>query len=95
MDQYEAFMDSYIEFTKKLGEDPSNTELLLQLNDYMEKYTAAMQALDEIDEDSLSPADEAYYLQVTMRVEKSSWRHPRRTDKRKDPASDRMQDPFR
>ena len=71
MDQYEAFYDEYIAFMKKYTSGEG--DMLSMLTD----YTAMLERLDEwttkmdaIDENSLSPADDAYYLIVTLRVEK-------------------------
>lgn len=71
MDSYEAFYDKYIAFMQKyLSGDDSNYDLGM-ITDYMsmlsevEKWNAWEESFDE---STLSPADDAYYLLVTMRV---------------------------
>ena len=44
--------------------------MLSDLADYMTKYSETMLKLDEIDEDSLSAADLAYYTEVNARIMK-------------------------
>ena len=71
MDAYEKFYDDYIAFMKKYNSGTGDT--MAMLNDYMtmvsdmEKWT---KKIDAIDESKLSPADDAYYLLVTLRIEK-------------------------
>lgn len=69
MDSYEKFMDSYIEFMKKYDKNPNDPSLLLQYSDIMSEFMDYSNKLDAIDEKTLSPADDAYYLAVLMRVE--------------------------
>ncbi len=71
MDSYEAFYDKYIAFMQKyLSGDDSNYDLGM-ITDYMsmlsevEKWNAWEESFDE---STLSPADDAYYVLVTMRV---------------------------
>lgn len=70
MDSYEAFFDEYIEFMKKYKDDPTNLDYLTDYADYLAKYTDYMKKLNDIDEDSLSDADLAYYLEVNQRITK-------------------------
>ena len=70
MDAYEKFYDDYIAFMKKYT--AGTGDMMSMLNDYMtmldnlEKWT---DAIDAIDESKLTPADDAYFLLVTLRVE--------------------------
>lgn len=70
MDSYEAFYDDYIAFMKKYNSGEG--DMMAMLNDYMtmasklEEWSAK---IDAIDENTLSPADDAYYLLVTLRIE--------------------------
>jgi apolipoprotein N-acyltransferase len=69
MDEYEAFYDEYIAFTKKYTSGEG--DYLSMLGDYMkmiERLSEWEDKIDNIDEDSLSAADQAYYLVVTARV---------------------------
>ena len=69
MDSYEAFFDEYCAFMKSMSEDPTDFNFLLQYADMMARYADTMEKLDEIDEDELSPADAAYYIEVMARIE--------------------------
>ena len=68
MDEYEEFFDKYVEFMKKYDENSSSPEWIADYADMMAQYSDAMDALNAIDEDSLSDADLAYYLEVTARI---------------------------
>ena len=70
MDAYEAFYDSYIDFMKKYLS--GQYDVMEMMGDYMammEKIDEWDDEIDNIDESRLSPADYAYYLLVTLRVE--------------------------
>ncbi len=70
MDNYEAFFDEYIAFMSKLGNDNDSDDLSV-LGDYfsmLEKEAKMMEEMEAIDESELSEADDAYYLEVTMRI---------------------------
>lgn len=69
MDSYEAFFDEYIAFMKKY-EDSANysPEMLEDFSSYMDQYAETMEKLDAIDENTLSPADHAYYTEVMTRI---------------------------
>ena len=66
MDDYEAFFDSYIEFMKNY--DSSDTSAMFTYLNMLAKYADAMEALDAIDESALTPEEEAYYMEVTLRI---------------------------
>ena len=71
LDAYEAFMDSYVDFMLEY-ENASDDEALSMLADYTEmltEYAAFAAELEEYDEDEMSAADLAYYLEVTTRIE--------------------------
>lgn len=71
MDAYEAFYDEYIAFMKKYSSGEG--DILSMLNDYsdmMTKMDEWTKKIDAIDESTLSFADNAYYLLVTLRIEK-------------------------
>jgi len=67
MDDLEAFFDSYVEFCKAY--DVSDTGMMLQYLDMMNKYNDAMKALDSIDESNLTPEEDAYYTQTLLRID--------------------------
>ena len=69
MDAYEAFYDDYIAFMRKYTSGTG--DMLSMMNDYlqmMQKLNEWSAWIDTIDETELSPADDAYYLLVTLRV---------------------------
>lgn len=70
MDSYEAFFNEYVEFMKEYMEDPTNTKLLSRYSNMLSQYSKTMSAMNAIDKDSLSPADAAYYLEVSSRITK-------------------------
>ncbi|MEE3405021.1 MAG: DUF6591 domain-containing protein [Acutalibacteraceae bacterium] len=71
MDSYEAFYDNYIAFMQKYNSGEG--DMMAMLNDYMTMMTELQEwteKIDAIDEKTLSPADDAYYLLVTLGIEK-------------------------
>lgn len=68
MDSYEAFFDKYIEFMQVYEESESTAELMLEYADYMAQYAEMTEKIEAIDEDSLSTADQMYYIEVMSRV---------------------------
>ena len=69
MDEYEAFFDEYVEFMKKYSESDNPVALMSEYLEFMQKYTKAMEAIDAIDESTLSDADSLYFAQVTLRID--------------------------
>ena len=71
MDSYEDFIDEYIIFMKKYSNsNGTDTELLKDYSTYMSKYTKAVEAFEEWEDDDLNSKEEAYYLKVQTRVSK-------------------------
>ena len=71
MDSYEEFFNEYIDFMKKYTDEGSSANAFSMLADYSEfmtKYADMMTKMSEIDTSNLSPADSAYYLEVTARI---------------------------
>ncbi len=68
MDAYESFFDEYITFMKKYENASNPLTLLVDYASFLERYSEAMEQLDEIDESSLSAADQKYYLEVLTRI---------------------------
>ncbi|MCF0128199.1 MAG: hypothetical protein HUJ70_06485 [Pseudobutyrivibrio sp.] len=68
MDAYEDFYDEYCEFMKKYNKDSSNTELLEEYFDMLEKEVEVAEAFEKWDEDELNDAELKYYIKVTGRV---------------------------
>ena len=70
MDNYEAFFDEYNAFMDKMGND-SGWDDFSALGDYfsmLEKEEKMLEEMEAIDEEELSDADAAYYLEVTARI---------------------------
>lgn len=68
MDSYEAFYDEYCDIMKKYMENPTDLTILSQYSECLEKAEEFDEKIDDIDEDSLTPEEDAYYLEVTGRV---------------------------
>ena len=69
MDEYEAFFDEYVEFMQKYSSSDNPVALMSEYLEFMQKYTKYMEALDAIDESTLSDADALYFAQVNLRIE--------------------------
>ena len=68
MDEYEEFMDKYVDFMKSY--DANDVTMLSEYTELLSQYNTYMDKVSKIDEDSLSSAALAYYLDVTNRVNK-------------------------
>ena len=53
---------------QKYQDSDDQMSMMSDFADYMTKYSEVMTKLDEIDEDSLSAADLAYYTEVNARI---------------------------
>ena len=67
MDSYEAFFDEYIEFLERY--DANDLSMVLEYTSFMAQYNETMGKLDDIDESELSPEEDAYYLEVMLRID--------------------------
>lgn len=70
MDAYEKMIDDYVAFMQKYEDSDNSAAMLADYYKYLSDYEDAMNKLDEVDEDSLSPADDAYYIEVMARIDK-------------------------
>ena len=68
LDSYEAFMDEYIDFLDKYSENPSDINMITEYAELQIKYAEFAKAIEEYDEEEMSDADLAYYIEVTTRV---------------------------
>ena len=68
MDSYEKFFDQYVEFMKKYKDSGNSISMLADYTKMMQQDTDTMTKLNAIDQNSLSAADEAYYLEVMGRI---------------------------
>ena len=66
MDRYEAFMDKCVDFMQNYNSMDAGQ--MMQYLSILSDYSKFAEEIDAIDEDSLSNADLAYYLEVTARV---------------------------
>ena len=62
LDGYEEFFDTYIEV---ISDEDAN---LIQYMSFLTQYAETMEALESIDEDTLSEDDTTYYLVVLNRI---------------------------
>lgn len=74
LDSYEAYIDEYIDFMKKMNENPDDVMLIAEYGDMLVKYAEFSEAAqiysDKYDNDEMSDADMKYYLEVMARIDK-------------------------
>ena len=68
LDSYEAYMDEYIDFMKKMADDPNDITVITEYADMMKKYAEFAQAVEAYDTDEMSEIDSLYYIEVMTRV---------------------------
>ena len=68
MDSYEEFFDEYVDFMKKYNENPTDTEMLMELSNMMTKEADMLKKLEAMDQSEMTTAEAAYYLEVTARI---------------------------
>lgn len=68
MDSYEAFFDEYVAFMEKYKSSSDPTSLMSEYSSYMARYSEMMEKFNAVDQDSLSEADQAYYVEVSARI---------------------------
>ena len=66
MDSYEDFFDEYVAFMKSYNS--SDVSMLVRYTSLLTQYQETMEKMDAIDENSLSTADQAYYITVHSRI---------------------------
>ena len=68
LDSYEKFIDEYVAFMKTYNSDPANAlSMLAEYSQMMASYADFTEKLAQYDENEMSAADAAYYLEVTTR----------------------------
>ena len=68
LDSYEKFVDEYVAFMKTYNSDPANAlSMLAEYSQMMASYADFTEKLAQYDENEMSAADAAYYLEVTTR----------------------------
>lgn len=68
MDEYEKFMNDYVDFMKSY--DATDVNAITKYSQMLTDYAKWCEDIDDIDEDDLTDEDVAYMLEVTARVEK-------------------------
>ena len=66
MDEYEKFFDEFVKFFEKY--DANDPSMYVQYATMMAQYAKTTEAIQSIDQDSLSTADQYYYVEVTARI---------------------------
>lgn len=72
MDAYEIFFDDYYDFCVKYSQSKDDMSMMMDYLNWMTESTETMEKFNEIDQESLTPAEDAYYLEVLLRIEKRS-----------------------
>ena len=70
MDGYEVFFDEYVDIVKRYTENPMDTTLLSEYTDYLARYSETLNAMNVLNDGSLTAAELAYYLEVHGRIMK-------------------------
>lgn len=68
MDEYELFFDEYIAFMEEYNGSDDPTIYMDDYADFINQYAKTMEALTNIDTDSLTDEELAYYTEVTTRI---------------------------
>ena len=68
MDSYESLMNEYADFMEKYNAGGHPASMAADYAKIMVKYNDAMKKLDAIDENSLTPEEQQYYIEVQTRV---------------------------
>lgn len=70
MDSYEECMNEYVEFMKKMQNNPNDPTLLLSYAQYMKDYADACKAFEAWGSEDMNAAEQKYYIEVQTRVNK-------------------------
>ena len=68
MDSYEEFMDEYVAFMKKYKDNPNDLGILTDYADYMSKYADFVEDFEKWEDEEMTAAETAYYIEVQSRV---------------------------
>lgn len=69
MDSYENFFEEYVSYARLLAENPDDLTLLSEYADFVDRYTEAVNALDNIDENELTAGEIEYYIDTMSRIQ--------------------------
>ncbi len=67
MDEYEAFFDDYVELMQMYKES-NDVAMMGKYAEMMNQYVVSMQALENMDTESMTVAEQAYYIEVMSRI---------------------------
>lgn len=70
LDSYEAFADEYVSFMKEYVQSGSPTSMMQRYLSIMQRYGDFANKLEKYDESKMSPADAAYFAEVSARISK-------------------------
>ncbi|KFI94537.1 DUF6591 domain-containing protein [Bifidobacterium stellenboschense] len=68
MDSYEQTMNGYVDFMNKYNAAGQPASMLVDYTKWLKQYTDTAQKLDAIDESTLSPEDQQYFIEVQTRI---------------------------
>lgn len=68
MDNYESFMNDYVDFMKKYQANPTDLSLITDYSTYISKYNELSQSFSKWDSSDMNDSETAYYLEVQTRV---------------------------
>lgn len=75
MVSYELFFDEYIKFMDRYTSSNNQAGMMMDYLNFMTRYTDAMEKLEKIDEDKLSPEEDKFYLEVLLRINTKLSKH--------------------
>lgn len=68
MDNYESFMNDYVDFMKKYQANPTDLSLITDYATYINKYNELSQSFEKWDSSDMNDAEKTYYIEVQTRV---------------------------
>lgn len=68
MDSYEQTTNGYVDFMNKYNAEGQPASMLVDYTKWLKQYTDTAQKLDAIDESTLSPEDQQYFIEVQTRI---------------------------
>ena len=67
LDEYEAFFNEYCDFMVKYENSDDTLSMLADYTDFMGRYASYMQALSDVQNQSMNTAETKYYIEVNAR----------------------------
>ena len=72
MDAYEKFFDDYYDFCVKYSQSKDDMSMMMDYLNWVTESTETMEKFNETDQENLTPAEVAYYLEVMLRIQKKN-----------------------